>query len=52
MLVVGDKEVSGGLINARNYFTGEQKEYSQAEFLAAVQEEIRTKKITDIVKKA
>lgn len=52
MLVVGDKEVSGGLINARNYFTGEQKEYSREEFFGTVQEEIRTKKIREIVKKA
>lgn len=50
MLVIGDKEVSAGNINARNYFSGEQREYSQAEFLATLQSEIRTKKITEIVK--
>lgn len=52
MLVIGDKEVGGGIINARNYFTGEQKEFARAEFLALVQEEIRTKKITERVEKS
>ncbi|HRP68897.1 MAG TPA: threonine--tRNA ligase, partial [Turneriella sp.] len=50
MLVVGDKEVQANIINARNYFTGEQKEFSQDEFLKMVQEEIRQKKITEMVK--
>jgi threonyl-tRNA synthetase len=50
MLVVGDKEVSGGMINARNYFTGEQKEYSQTEFLSTVLGDIRTRRITEVVK--
>jgi threonyl-tRNA synthetase len=52
MLVVGDKEVSGGVINARSYFTGEQREYSLHDFLAMVQEEIRTKRITELKKGA
>ncbi|MBX3723047.1 MAG: threonine--tRNA ligase [Turneriella sp.] len=52
MLVIGDKEVGGGIINARNYFTGEQKEFARAEFMALVQEEIRTKKITERVEKS
>lgn len=52
MLVIGDKEVSGGVINARNYFTGEQKEFARAEFMALVKEEIRTKRITERVEKA
>jgi hypothetical protein len=38
------------MINARNYFTGEQKEYSKATFLQTVQEEIRSKKITEMAK--
>jgi threonyl-tRNA synthetase len=50
MLVVGDKEVSGGMINARNYFTGQQKEYSQTEFLSTVLGDIRTRRITEVVK--
>lgn len=50
MLVIGDKEVAGKIINARNYFTGEQKEFSQEEFMKTVKEEIRTKKITEIAK--
>lgn len=50
MLVIGDKEVSGGVLNARNYFTGEQREFSQDEFLKTVQEEIRTKKIIEMAK--
>ena len=50
MLVIGDKEVAAGNINARNYFSGEQREYSQAEFLDTLQNEIRAKKITEIVK--
>jgi len=52
MLVIGDKEVGGGIINARNYFTGEQKEFARAEFMALVQEEIRTKKITERIEKS
>ncbi|MFZ5630976.1 MAG: threonine--tRNA ligase [Spirochaetota bacterium] len=52
MLVVGDKEASGNMINARNYFTGEQREYSLQDFLATVQEEIRTKRITEMAKPA
>lgn len=50
MLVVGDKEVAAEKLNARNYFTGEQREYSVPEFIAAVQEEIRTKRITEMAK--
>lgn len=52
MLVVGDKEVSRNMINARNYFTGEQREYSLQHFLATVQEEIHSKRITEIAKPA
>lgn len=52
MLVVGDKEVSSGNINARNYFTGEQKEYTFGEFLQILQEEIHSKKITELKKTA
>jgi threonyl-tRNA synthetase len=52
MLVIGDKEVAGGIINARNYFTTEQKEYARADFLRLVQEEIRTKQITEFANKA
>lgn len=52
MLVVGDKEVSSGKINARNYFTGEQKEYALGAFLQILQEEIHSKKITELKKTA
>jgi threonyl-tRNA synthetase len=52
MLVIGDKEVSAGIINARNYFTGEQKEYAKADFLSQVREEIKTKRITERVEKS
>ncbi len=51
MLVVGEKEQSSGHINARNYFTGEQKDYDQAEFLSMLQEEIREKRIQERVEK-
>jgi len=50
MLVIGDKEVSTQTINARNYFTGEQREYALQEFMAEVQEEIRSKRITALAK--
>ena len=52
MLVVGDKEASGNMINARNDFTGEQREYTLQDFMATVQEEIRSKRITEIAKPA
>ena len=47
MLVVGEKEQSSGMINARNYFTGEQKEYDQQGFLAMLKEEISQKRIQE-----
>lgn len=50
MLVIGDKEVSAGIINARNYFTGEQKEFSKADFMNLLQNEIRNKTITGVSK--
>ncbi len=52
MLVIGDKEVSAGMINARNYFTGEQREYSLQDFMELVKGEIRSKRITEIAKPA
>lgn len=52
MLVMGDKEVASGNINARNYFTGEQKEYAMGEFLQILQHEIHSKKITEFKKTA
>ena len=52
MLVIGDKEVASGMINARNYFTGEQKEFARDEFSRIIQDEIRTKKITDLANKS
>lgn len=52
MLVIGDKEVASGMINARNYFTGEQKEFTRDEFSRIIQDEIRTKKITDLANKS
>lgn len=45
MLVVGEKEQESGRINARNYFTGEQKEWEIEAFLAALKEEIESKHI-------
>lgn len=51
MLVVGEKERESGQINARNYFTGEQKEYSTDAFLNLLQEEIREKTIREKVER-
>ncbi len=45
MLVVGEKERQTGRINARNYFTGEQVEWELDGFIAALKEEISTKRI-------
>lgn len=50
MLVVGDKEVHGELINARNYFTGEQREFSVGGFVGLLKDEIRTRRITELAK--
>jgi len=50
MLVVGDKEVAGTAINARNYFTGEQKEFGHADFLQHLKKEISEKTITGVTK--
>ena len=51
MLVVGEKERESGRINARNYFSGEQKEYDLEEFLSMLQEQIREKQIQDKLEK-
>lgn len=51
MIVLGDKEAEGGIVNARNYFTGEQKEYTRSQFMTLLQDEIATKKILEMVKK-
>ncbi|MBI3395435.1 MAG: threonine--tRNA ligase [Spirochaetia bacterium] len=51
MLVVGDKEMESGRLNARNYFTGEQREWESAAFVAALKEDIASKRIQEIVKK-
>lgn len=51
MIVVGEKEVESGMVNARNYFTGEQKEYSQEEFIELLVDEVKSKRIQEMTKK-
>ncbi len=45
ILVVGEKERVSDSVNARNYFTKEQKTFTLTEFVQLIQEEIREKKI-------
>lgn len=52
MLVVGEKEKENGKLNARNYFTGEQKEWQFEHFVQALQAEIEEKRIQMISKPA
>ncbi len=52
MLVIGDKEVEAGNLNARNYFSGEQKTYGVEEFITMLREEIATKAIQELTVKA
>lgn len=51
MLVIGEKEVNAKQLNARNYFTGDQKEYDVDDFIKLLQTEITEKKIQEISKK-
>lgn len=43
MCVVGEKEKSAGMVNARNYFDGEQKEYSLDDFLSMLRKQVDDK---------
>ena len=47
MLVVGEKEESAGLVSVRSRVNGDEGQKSLADFLAALQEEIRTKAISE-----
>jgi threonyl-tRNA synthetase len=51
MIVVGEKEKGLGTLNARNYFTGEQREYALPEFIETLREEINEKTIQELRKK-
>ena len=50
MIVVGEKEKEHGSVNARNYFTGEQKEYEFSDFAAILKKEVDEKIIQEINK--
>lgn len=50
MLVLGDKEVEADKLNARNYFTGEQSEFSRSQFLQKLREEIDSKAVQERTK--
>ncbi len=50
MLVVGEKEASGEKLNVRNYFTGEQNEYTLDDLILSLKKEIKEKKIQKITK--
>ena len=52
MLVIGDKEVSGNIVNARNYFSGEQKEFTRVAFIEQLRKEMKEKTIIPLEKKA
>ena len=45
MLVIGQQEAEGGLVAVRSRYGGDQGQKPLAEFLAELQEEIRTKAI-------
>jgi threonyl-tRNA synthetase len=50
MLVLGEKEKTAGNLNARNYFTGEQRECGADEFVALLKDEIAAKRIQEKTK--
>ncbi|MBR6406405.1 MAG: threonine--tRNA ligase [Lachnospiraceae bacterium] len=47
MLIVGQKEEEAGLVSVRSRVNGDEGQKSLADFLAALQEEIRTKAISE-----
>ncbi|GIX42528.1 MAG: threonine--tRNA ligase [Leptospiraceae bacterium] len=51
MIVIGEREKNNHIINVRNYFTGEQKEWEIDTFLNYILEEIKTKRIQERTKK-
>ncbi len=52
MLVVGQKEEESGLVSVRSRFAGDEGQKSLEDFIAAIQEEIRTKVLRENVKEA
>jgi threonyl-tRNA synthetase len=45
MIVVGDKEIKSGHVNARSYATKEQKDYVRAEFITMLKQEIAERRL-------
>ena len=52
MLVVGAKEEEEGLVSVRSRFAGDEGQKGLADFIAAVQEEIRTRTAREVVTEA